>query len=82
MEDGPDAGKQEMIALLRGAVERGITFFDTASIPGGRRRTPLCRLPDTSSKSAEPDDSSGAFTWTIDLWGAALYSGFSHDMSG
>src|ERR1700727_759748 len=26
--------KEEMIALLRGAVERGITFFDTAQVYG------------------------------------------------
>lgn len=32
---GPVAGtKQEMIALLRGAVDRGITFFDTAQVYG------------------------------------------------
>jgi aryl-alcohol dehydrogenase-like predicted oxidoreductase len=29
---GPPAEKQEMIALLRTAVERGITFFDTAEV--------------------------------------------------
>ena len=28
---GPPADKQEMIALIRSAVERGITFFDSAS---------------------------------------------------
>jgi aryl-alcohol dehydrogenase-like predicted oxidoreductase len=27
---GPAADKQEMVALLRAAVERGVTFFDTA----------------------------------------------------
>jgi len=27
---GPAADRQEMIALIRKAVERGITFFDTA----------------------------------------------------
>ena len=27
---GPAADKQEMIALIRAAVERGVTFFDTA----------------------------------------------------
>ena len=27
---GPAADKQEMISLIRTAVERGITFFDTA----------------------------------------------------
>ena len=31
---GPPAHKPEMIALLRAAVERGITFFDTAEVYG------------------------------------------------
>ncbi|ABA88347.1 oxidoreductase, aldo/keto reductase family [Syntrophotalea carbinolica DSM 2380] len=31
---GPPKDRQEMIALLRAAVERGITFFDTAEIYG------------------------------------------------
>jgi len=31
---GPAADKQEMIALLRTAVERGVTFFDTAEVYG------------------------------------------------
>src|SRR3989442_1976339 len=31
---GPPADKQEMIALLRAAVERDITFFDTAEVYG------------------------------------------------
>jgi aryl-alcohol dehydrogenase-like predicted oxidoreductase len=31
---GPPKHKQEMIALLRAAVERGITFFDTAEVYG------------------------------------------------
>jgi aryl-alcohol dehydrogenase-like predicted oxidoreductase len=31
---GPAADKQEMIALIRSAVERGITFFDTAEAYG------------------------------------------------
>ena len=31
---GPPADKQEMISLLRAAVERGVTFFDTAEIYG------------------------------------------------
>jgi aryl-alcohol dehydrogenase-like predicted oxidoreductase len=31
---GPAADKQEMIRLLRSAVERGITFFDTAEAYG------------------------------------------------
>src|SRR5436853_3174528 len=31
---GPPADKKEMISLLRTAVERGVTFFDTAEIYG------------------------------------------------
>jgi len=31
---GPPADRQEMIALLRTAVERGVTFFDTAEVYG------------------------------------------------
>lgn len=31
---GPAGEKQEMIALLRSAVERGVTFFDTAEVYG------------------------------------------------
>ena len=31
---GPPKNKQEMIALLRAAVERGVTFFDTAEVYG------------------------------------------------
>ena len=31
---GPPADKQEMITLIRAAVERGVTFFDTAEVYG------------------------------------------------
>jgi aryl-alcohol dehydrogenase-like predicted oxidoreductase len=31
---GPAANKQEMISLIRGAVERGVNFFDTAEVYG------------------------------------------------
>ena len=31
---GPPKDKQEMISLLRAAVERGIRFFDTAEVYG------------------------------------------------
>jgi aryl-alcohol dehydrogenase-like predicted oxidoreductase len=31
---GPGGGKQEMMAVIRGAVERGVTFFDTAQVYG------------------------------------------------
>ena len=38
---GPPKEKQEMTALLRAAVERGVTFFDTAEVygPFTERRT-------------------------------------------
>src|SRR6185295_7403584 len=31
---GPPSDRQEMIAVLRAAVERGVTFFDTAEVYG------------------------------------------------
>src|ERR1700684_1548619 len=31
---GPPADKKEMISLIRTAVERGVTFFDTAEVYG------------------------------------------------
>jgi aryl-alcohol dehydrogenase-like predicted oxidoreductase len=31
---GPPKDKQEMTSVLRGAVERGVTFFDTAEVYG------------------------------------------------
>jgi aryl-alcohol dehydrogenase-like predicted oxidoreductase len=31
---GPPADRQQMIALIRSAVERGVTFFDTAEVYG------------------------------------------------
>src|SRR5260370_930019 len=31
---GPAADRQEMIALIRAAVDRGVTFFDTAEVYG------------------------------------------------
>ena len=38
---GPPQDKQEMISLIRAAVERGVTFFDTAEVlrPVHERRT-------------------------------------------
>jgi aryl-alcohol dehydrogenase-like predicted oxidoreductase len=31
---GPAKGREEMLAVIRGAVERGVTFFDTAQVYG------------------------------------------------
>src|SRR5204863_5226129 len=33
-DESPIPDKQEMIALIRAAVERGVTFFDTAEVYG------------------------------------------------
>ena len=38
---GPSGPKEEMIAVLRTAVERGVTFFDTAEIYGGGKNEEL-----------------------------------------
>ena len=38
---GPGGDKQEMIALIRKAVERGVTFFDTAEVYGPSRMKSL-----------------------------------------
>jgi len=38
---GPPKDKQEMTSLLRAAVERGITFFDTAEVYGPYRNEEL-----------------------------------------
>src|ERR1700757_4640230 len=38
---GPPKDKQEMIALIRTAVERGVTFFDTAEVYGPRTNEEL-----------------------------------------
>ena len=34
---GPAGDKQEMISLIRSAVEQGVTFFDTAEVYGAGR---------------------------------------------
>jgi aryl-alcohol dehydrogenase-like predicted oxidoreductase len=44
----PSGSRDEMIALIRGAVERGVTFFDTAQVYAARllraRRSPAPAL--------------------------------------
>jgi aryl-alcohol dehydrogenase-like predicted oxidoreductase len=57
---GPPKDKQEMISLLRAAVERGVTFFDTAEVYGPYTNEELVGeglAPFRSSASA--DSSSG-----------------------
>jgi aryl-alcohol dehydrogenase-like predicted oxidoreductase len=49
---GPAAEKREMIALIRSAIESGITFFDTAEVYGPfRKRRTRGRSTDTVSQT-------------------------------
>ncbi len=67
---GPAGDKQEMIALLRSAVDRGITFFDTAEVYGpftneelvGEALSPFCGQVVIATKfgfKLNPDGSPG-----------------------
>ena len=48
---GPPKDKQEMTALLRAAVERGVTFFDTAEVYGPFTTKSLWAKPSLPSAS-------------------------------
>src|SRR5205809_2902000 len=48
---GPAADKKEMIALLRSAVERGVTFFDTDAAASTRQPT-VAGLPRSGRDAA------------------------------
>ena len=67
---GPPKDKQEMIAILRAAVERGVTFFDTAEVYGpftneellGEALSPFCGQVVIATKfgfNLKPDGSPG-----------------------
>jgi len=68
---GPAADKQEMIALIRKAVERGITFFDTAEVYGpfvneervGEARAPLREQAVIATKFGFKLDPDGGPRW-------------------
>jgi aryl-alcohol dehydrogenase-like predicted oxidoreductase len=51
---GPAADRQEMIALLRSAVELGVTFFDTAEVYGPLTNEERWRSPRSSASSSIP----------------------------
>nr|WP_322748553.1 MULTISPECIES: aldo/keto reductase [unclassified Frankia] len=71
---GPNPGsRQEMIALMRAAVERGVTFFDTAEVYGpflnerlvGEALAPVSRRsrpppPRSTSRAAATPNTSSA----------------------
>jgi aryl-alcohol dehydrogenase-like predicted oxidoreductase len=69
---GPAADKQEMIALIRSAVERGITFFDTAEVYGpftneelvGEALAPFRGKVAIATKFGFAPDPNGGPTWS------------------
>jgi aryl-alcohol dehydrogenase-like predicted oxidoreductase len=48
---GPAKDKAEMAALLRAAMERGVTFFDTAEVHGGDFRNSVPRFSAENRKA-------------------------------
>ncbi len=69
---GPPADKKEMIALIRSAVERGVTFFDTAEVYGpftneelvGEALAPLRGQVVIATKFGMKPDPQGGPRWT------------------
>lgn len=68
---GPSGDKQEMISLLRSAVERGVTFFDTAEVYGpftneelvGEALSPIREQVVIATKFGFKLDPTGARSW-------------------
>ena len=69
---GPAKDKQEMISLIRSAVERGVTFFDTAEVYGpfineelvGEALAPFCEQVVIATKfgfNIDPDGTQHQF---------------------
>ncbi len=69
---GPSGDKQEMISLLRTAVERGVTFFDTAEVYGpftneelvGEALAPMRNQVVIATKFGFKLDPTGEKSWT------------------
>jgi aryl-alcohol dehydrogenase-like predicted oxidoreductase len=47
---GPNPGDRAMMAVLRGAIERGVTFFDTAEVYGPYVNEELADLDELVSR--------------------------------
>ncbi|MEH2199358.1 aldo/keto reductase [Nostoc sp.] len=70
---GPPKDKQEMISLLRAAVERGVTFFDTAEVYGpflneelvGEALAPFCGQVAIATKFGWAPGSNDGNRWTV-----------------
>jgi aryl-alcohol dehydrogenase-like predicted oxidoreductase len=71
---GPAGDKQEMISLIRSAVEHGVTFFDTAEVYGpftneelvGEALSPFCGQVVIATKFGFKLDPTGERVW-VDL---------------
>src|ERR1700722_11466513 len=70
---GPPADKKEMISLIRAAVERGVTFFDTAEVYGpftneelvGEALAPMRDQVVIATKFGfKPDPNNGVVRWS------------------
>ena len=69
---GPATDEREMIALIRGAVERGVTFFDTAEVYGpfineelvGEALAPVRRQVAIATKFGFKPDPNGGQRWS------------------
>ena len=69
---GPPADKKEMIALIRTAIERGVTFFDTAEVYGpftneellGEALAPFHDRVKIATKFGFAPDPAGAARWS------------------
>ncbi|CUI17970.1 putative aldo/keto reductase [Candidatus Protochlamydia naegleriophila] len=70
---GPPKDKQEMIALLHAAIERGITFFDTAEVYGpytneellGEALSPFQRKIVIATKFGFKPEKEGEMRWSL-----------------
>jgi aryl-alcohol dehydrogenase-like predicted oxidoreductase len=70
---GPPADKQEMISLIRSAVDRGVTFFDTAEVYGpftneelvGEALAPLRQQVVIATKFGFAPDPNGGPGWSV-----------------
>src|SRR5204863_4859516 len=69
---GPPGDKQEMISLIRSAIERGVTFFDTAEVYGpfineelvGEALAPFRKQVVIATKFGFKPDPTGKQAWT------------------
>ena len=74
---GPPADRRQMIALIRSAVDRGVTFFDTAEVYGpftneelvGEALAPVRAQVVIATKFGFAPDPGGSGQWTASTAG-------------